>query len=351
MHMPTVRTAPVKYVFLDVVRFTHKRSVEAQADIVDILNEIVRSSVMNLALPKEHLRFLHTGDGICIAIQRIDEPYDVHVLLAVEILSRVAAHNANATDDMRRFELRVGVNANVDNVVLDINEEENLAGAGINIAQRVMNVADGGQILVGRAVHETLAQREKYMNNFRPYTIQIKHGQYLSAYQYVNDKVFGLNSEIPEAFVSKSTADPPLTRIAAYYIAHAFQNRDYLVTLDRTSTKLEANIVLLYLLAEDSIGYADETEYDKYDPHVKGYGVMSFEEQLAYYDSLDFWCNVKLAEYLQVEHLSSFADCFEHTDSIGYRFVSARGLRRVQDEWPQIASQFGFARDADVDVN
>lgn len=55
----------------------------------------------------------------------------------------------------------MGINTNADNLVTDINGARNLAGAGINIAQRVMDSADGNQILVSHSVYDTLRDREK----------------------------------------------------------------------------------------------------------------------------------------------------------------------------------------------
>ena len=43
--MKEINIIPVKYIFLDVVGFTHDQSVEAQSDIVHSLNEIVKRSL------------------------------------------------------------------------------------------------------------------------------------------------------------------------------------------------------------------------------------------------------------------------------------------------------------------
>ncbi len=145
------RTGPkrVRYTYLDVVEFTKDRSIEAQSDIVKALNAVVRISLSALdPVPQEKL-FLPTGDGLGIAL--LDEPgrYDHHILLALEILSQLSKRNASTKDPMRRFNVRIGLNENTDNILTDINRHTNVAGAGINMAQRVMSVADAGQLLVG----------------------------------------------------------------------------------------------------------------------------------------------------------------------------------------------------------
>jgi len=56
--------------------------VEAQADIIAKLNLIVSSAVSALQIPSEKIIFLPTGDGICITLLDLSEPFDVHILLA-----------------------------------------------------------------------------------------------------------------------------------------------------------------------------------------------------------------------------------------------------------------------------
>ena len=68
---------------------------------------------------------------------------------------------------MRKFDVRIGVNENVDNLIFDINDRANLTGAGINYARRIMDYADGGNILISQTVYERLSQREKYLEKFK----------------------------------------------------------------------------------------------------------------------------------------------------------------------------------------
>lgn len=108
-------------------------------------------------------------------------PYDMHMNIALRILSLLHEHNQKyerATDrlkKMRYFEVRIGLNANVDNIVSDINGNKNIAGDGINMASRIMDKADGSQILVGGSIYEVLCQRDKYINSFIKHRTRIKH--------------------------------------------------------------------------------------------------------------------------------------------------------------------------------
>src|SRR5687768_3731812 len=134
--MPDASTIPAKYIFLDVVDFTRSRSVEAQSDIVHSLNQIVKSSVDDNSIPDENRIFLPTGDGICVALlnieclQNIEPAYDSHLRIALGILKRLEEHNASIEDAQRKFNVRIGINENIDNVVIDINGNRNVAGDG-----------------------------------------------------------------------------------------------------------------------------------------------------------------------------------------------------------------------------
>ena len=155
--MQEVLTQFVRYLYLDVVDFTVKRSVESQTEIIDALNNIIRKSTAILPIRPDRIVFLPSGDGMGIALLDEIAPYDVHIIGAVEILRQIKAHNIAQTDPMRRFEVRVGISQNVDNIITDINGTKNVAGDGINTAQRVMTVAGRSQIIVSQMVHETLS--------------------------------------------------------------------------------------------------------------------------------------------------------------------------------------------------
>ena len=150
--MGKAKTALIKYIFLDIIGFTNNRSVEAQADLIGYLNSVVTETLEkhNLAtdqdiLPESHGQsiLIPTGDGICIALIDVGDEYDIHLRVALDILALIDKHNSETPDDMRKFEVRIGLNENVDNLVTDINGNQNVAGMGINMAQRTMSQADG----------------------------------------------------------------------------------------------------------------------------------------------------------------------------------------------------------------
>jgi hypothetical protein len=188
-----VESRHVRYVFADVVRFTEHRTLEAQVEIIAALNSAFTDAAGDL-----EAIYLPTGDGICLAIVAPDVPADIHLATALRILEKFYSWSSKASSN-RSAELRVAINESVDAVITDINGNRNLAGAGINLAQRLMTIADGNQIIVGRAAYETLHFRDQYVDAFRELKAEIKHGHVVVAYQFTGSASPYLNVEIPWA--------------------------------------------------------------------------------------------------------------------------------------------------------
>jgi class 3 adenylate cyclase len=334
---PYARTAAVKHLFLDIVGFSRGRSIEAQADIIAALNTIIRAALAAQVLPAENILLLPTGDGLCIALIEVDTPFDVHILLALRILALLHAYNEETTDAQRRFDVRIGIHAHVDNIITDIRGGNNVAGAGINSAQRIMDLADGGQILVSQSVYESIRHRELYMNRFRAYSAMTKHDQLLSVYQFIDPGREGLNSDEPLALRSEEMHEPALTRLTAYYLAHALRNEKILENpSERPSGEFWA-INLLWSLARDSQGSADATVAEPYRPRTWGAGRLAIREQLAYYAKQDVWINLQLSQYIISHELKRYVQCFR-SDRGGWKYVlvSPNGRSKIRTEWPDI---------------
>lgn len=197
--MPQPKVVLAQYAYVDVVSFS-QRTVEDQAYIVGALNEIVRETlagpVGGYTIPKQRLILLPTGDGICIVMVGITSRPDLHVKVALGILGRIEEHNQRVDREERRFLIRIGINSNFDNAVDDVNGRRNVAGAGINTAQRIMSMADGGQILLGGRDVSALSQRDGYVTAFREYLATVKHGIKIPVYQLILSRP-GLNTEEP----------------------------------------------------------------------------------------------------------------------------------------------------------
>src|SRR5437870_2339356 len=165
--------------FLDIVGYS-KLSVNEQHGRVDELNGIVRlSEQFQKAEGANRILKIPTGDGMALVFYKSpEEPAQC----AVEI-SRALKNNA-------RLQVRMGIHSGPVSGVVDVNERTNVAGAGINLAQRVMDCGDAGHILLSRHVAEDLAEYERW----RPFlhdigTFEVKHGARVSVTNLYSDEV------------------------------------------------------------------------------------------------------------------------------------------------------------------
>jgi class 3 adenylate cyclase len=340
---------PVKYIFLDVVGFTHKRSVDAQSDVVSTLNVIVANSLEDSKIPVDNRIYLPTGDGICIALVNIDSlpdigtPYDAHIRIALDILDRLKAHNTGTDDDQRKFEVRVGINENIDNVVTDINGNRNVAGDGINMCQRVMSLADGNQILVSASVFGTVGVREKYFqDSFKELPIAtIKHGKEIKTYQLITENQAGLNTELPEHFQSPKQEELRLTEFASYYFAHAIKNEKFLLSKGDSINVEYGGVALLYFYTKDSMEFSKHNAIDVFKPEIKNFG-DTIEEQYKYFKSINAELMFVTKSLIFDKHLSQFKEYFEY-NKFKLRseiFINLAGKEKLKTECPDIWTEF-----------
>jgi len=104
----------------------------------------------------------------------------------------------------------MGIHSGPVNAVTDLNEQANVAGAGINVAQRVMDCGDAGHILLSRRVAEDL----EHYSRWRPYLhplgeIEVKHGDRISVVNFHQDELG--NPAIPRKFAAATAAIPATT--------------------------------------------------------------------------------------------------------------------------------------------
>lgn len=186
-----------KYICLDIVGYTRNRSVNAQLFVRETLDDVVNISVPESAVPNDHRMFLPTGDGMCIALINFHDSV-LPFKIALNILEAIKKHNSDTDKEERQFDVRIGLHyAHTDHIVTDINERDNIAGAGINTAFRIMGLADEKQILISPSVYDELITIEEYKdaeNNFEQFRTKIRHGIPITVYQFTGAS---------EAFLSK----------------------------------------------------------------------------------------------------------------------------------------------------
>jgi len=171
---------------IDVVGYS-KLLVNEQVELLQELNQIVRSTPsFRDAEGKGKLIRLPTGDGMALVFFRSpEEPAQC----ALEI------HQASKSHP--HLQLRMGVHSGPVNQISDVNDRSNVAGTGINVAQRVMDCGDAGHILLSKHVADDLAQYrhwQPFLHDLGEW--EVKHGLRLNLVNLSKD---GLgNSAIPE---------------------------------------------------------------------------------------------------------------------------------------------------------
>src|SRR5213080_1509968 len=174
--------------FIDVVGYS-KFSINEQGVVVDELNQAVRTSEQfQKAEAAARLIKIPTGDGMVLVFYTSPE---APAQCAVEISRAVKEHP--------RLQLRMGIHSGPVSGVADVNERANLAGAGINIAQRIMDCGDAGHILLSKHVAEDLEEYEQWRPLLHDLgACEVKHGVRVSVVNLYDDR-FG-NATLPRKF-------------------------------------------------------------------------------------------------------------------------------------------------------
>jgi len=195
--------------FTDIVGYT-KLLIDEQTDCLRKLQEIITATEEFRRPRKEKdLIRIPTGDGMALAF--FGDP---------EAPARCAMQISRA---MRQascgFELRMGIHSGLVYHLPDINMNLNVAGGGINIAQRVMDCGDGGHILVSKRVADDLTQLARWSNHLRDLgEVEVKHGLRVHIFNLSGDD-FG-NPATPSRVPASVTK--PRSKTTAAIAAAAF---------------------------------------------------------------------------------------------------------------------------------
>src|SRR6266536_6567768 len=172
--------------FMDIVGYS-KLLIDEQSEALHKLNQIVRNTeAARTAEAASQLIILPTGDGMALVFTgSVEDPVEC----ALQISRKLCAQPS--------LPMRMGIHSGPVHHVADVNQRENIAGAGINIAQRVMDCGDAGHILLSKRVADDLAQYRRW----QPYLhelgdVEVKHGVVVSVVNLYADVVG--NPDAPE---------------------------------------------------------------------------------------------------------------------------------------------------------
>jgi TolB-like protein/Tfp pilus assembly protein PilF len=189
--MATDQSSEVKFeighvLFIDIVGYSRLLITE-QRDQIQKLKAIVRGTEQfSLAEAEGKLVRLPTGDGGALVFRN---HFEAPILCAMEISKALKSHP--------ELHMRMGIHSGPVNEISDLNEQANIAGAGINIAQRVMDCGDAGHILLSRHVAEDLEQYPRwraYLHDLGE--CEVKHGVRIGLANLYDSEVG--NAQLPE---------------------------------------------------------------------------------------------------------------------------------------------------------
>lgn len=187
LNPPTTPSLEMAHVlFLDIVGYS-RLPMDHQQRVIHDLQEAVRgTSEFARAQAADQLIRLPTGDGMALVFFRDPE---APVRCALE-LTKLLYGNPN-------IKLRMGIHAGPVYRIADINANRNVAGGGINMAQRVMDCGDAGHVLLSKTMADVLAELSSWTKYLRDLgEAEVKHGVRVHLYNLCTEEAG--NAEIPQ---------------------------------------------------------------------------------------------------------------------------------------------------------
>ena len=174
--------------FVDIVGYS-KLLINDQRRLLEVLNQLVRGTEQfRVAEQNGRLTSIPTGDGMALVFYQSPE---APVECALELARADQAHP--------ELRLRMGVHSGPVSGVIDVNGRANIAGAGINMAQRVMDCGDAGHILLSKRIAEDLEQYGHWQPHLHDLgETEVKHGVRLRVVNLYTDELG--NPALPEKF-------------------------------------------------------------------------------------------------------------------------------------------------------
>ena len=174
--------------FIDIVGYS-KLLIDEQRDYLHTLNQVVRETdSFRAAEATGKLTRLPTGDGMALVFATMP---DAPVSCALEVSKALRSHP--------ELRVRMGIHSGPVSGTTDVNDRSNVAGAGINLAQRVMDCGDAGHILLSKHVADDLEQYRQWRSHLHDLgECEVKHQVRVHVVNLYMDEIG--NAELPEKF-------------------------------------------------------------------------------------------------------------------------------------------------------
>src|SRR6266567_2007693 len=187
---PHLRLEIGHVLFIDIIGYS-KLLITEQSELLRRLTDVVRETEQfRFAEAEGKLVRLPTGDGMALVFRNSPE---APVQCALELSKRLKAHP--------ELSVRMGIHSGPVNEVADVNERTNITGAGINVAQRVMDCGDAGHILLSKHVADDLEQYPQWRTHLHDLgECEVKHGVRVHVVNLYTEELG--NPELPKKFQS-----------------------------------------------------------------------------------------------------------------------------------------------------
>jgi tetratricopeptide (TPR) repeat protein len=322
--------------FLDIVGYS-KLPIDDQSESLRVLNEAVRGTEQfRVAEAEGKLLRLPTGDGMALVFRTTPE---APARCALELSQTLKSHP--------ELGVRMGIHCGPVNEVIDVNERPNITGAGINIAQRVMDCGDGGHILLSKRVAEDLDDYREWrprLHDLGP--CEVKHGVIVSLVNLYTESLG--NPATPKKFKPAKWKPPPSAKTPRSYKR---------ILLGSAFLALIVGVAIWQLLAQSRM----KAELAKLREGVKEYPQMEAQVRGSRTDNPAFEQEriyVELGKQLGVdaktlrEKLPRFAEELKKAPDAGnYERASASYVARGYIEAERLALQAAAEARKNVPVN
>ena len=301
--------------FMDIVGYS-KLLIDEQRKLLDTLNQIVRNTdAFREADAVGRLIKIPTGDGMALVFR--DDP-EAPVECALQISRALKVHP--------ELPLRIGVHSGPVSGVIDVNERANVAGAGINMAQRVMDCGDAGHILLSKHVAEDLEQYARWKSQLHDLgECEVKHGVRVFVVNLYTEELG--NSEPPEKFKQLRGISAP---ISASTLKARHSNWAMIVTAILIVVVLAAGILIFLQRPRNRPGALSSTIAIR----DKSIAVLPFE------NLSEEKANAYFADGIQDEILTRLSKI---ADLKVISRTSTQHYKSAPENLPQIAKQLGVA--------
>ena len=277
----TNRTIICSVLFLDIVEYSKKPVVE-QIKLKQRFNELLAESLKDISAGDRVI--LDTGDGASVGF--LTDPEDA-LFVALSVRDAMKNEQESNMPDLR---VRMGINLGPVKIIKDINNQYNLIGDGINIAQRIMSFSDPGQLFVSRSYFDVVsclsqeyaqlfqykgARADKHIREHYVYSVEHTGTQSMFAHYHEETKVDRPPAEekkIADAanLVRKTPLEEKLTSLFNYIREWIKKNakEEKLVSVfnfirewTKKNTKLAATIAVIFLVIVALIIFIPKTKY------------------------------------------------------------------------------------------